>query len=67
MKNKFEINGNSHYIGFEMEGFHCIGPFLFLLYIYDLIFEARSEKVNILLYADDTMLYYITFKFKCRT
>ena len=34
-----------------------IGPFLFLLYINDLIFEARSDKVNILLYADETMLY----------
>ena len=23
MKNKFEINGNSNYMGFEIEGFHC--------------------------------------------
>ena len=34
-----------------------IGPFLFIVYINDLVAELSSIDVNMLLYADDTILY----------
>ena len=34
-----------------------IGPFLFIIYVNDLVSELRYNNVNMLLYADDTILY----------
>ena len=34
-----------------------VGPFLFVIYINDLISEDRGNEINMLLYADDTILY----------
>ena len=34
-----------------------LGPFLFILYVNDLIAEAQNVDANMLLYADDTILY----------
>ena len=34
-----------------------VGPFLFIVYINDLVSECISENVSMLLYADDTILY----------
>ena len=34
-----------------------IGPFLFVIYVNDLLFETSCHNVNMLLYADDTIIY----------
>ena len=34
-----------------------LGPFLFIVYVNDLLYEINSKNVHMLLYADDTILY----------